>query len=766
MKKAILFSIIALGFTAMTSQIVLLREMLVVFYGNEISISYILASWLIGGALGSLILGRLADKIKDTTRTFVFSQLLLAGILPLAIIAVRSIKFFLELSPGEIIPFSYILIASFTVLVPLCALLGFTFTISCRVFKPDFGTPSPASKIGTVYMLEASGAMIGGLLASFFLVRMMTAMNIMLFLGLINVAAAISVSFLERQKKARTFLMTLSLVMLIIGCLMGSAGIWGKIDRLSVKKQWQGYDLLATTNSIYGNIAVTKRGEQRSFFKDGLRLYTVPDEKTAEESVHFTLLEHPDPRTVLLLGGGPGGTIKETLKHNVDAIDYIELDPEIIKVAECYLLEEESAYLKNKKVRIENVDGRFFIKNTDKKYDCIIINIGDPRTAQLNRYYTVEFFKEVSKILKDKGIFAISLTSSENYINNQLRDFLASIYRSLKIVFKDTKIIPGNVAYFLSCKNGEVLTYDYNILEERRKERGVDAKYVRDYYLFSRLSPEKIEYIEDVLEKGERTRINHDFKPVSYYYAMVSWASLFRDSLFKKILENTDEEKIRHVTLFMIGTLLLVGGVIRKKASFRKQAVMTAVMTTGFTEMTFQIVILLSFQAIYGYVFYKLSLILTSFMVGLVLGSMVILKNMDKEENCIGKFITTQIAVCVYPLILPLLFIMASRSGGSDTSWIWANIVFPFTPVIAGFIGGVQFPLAGKIYLGKDKTVGKIAGINYGMDLIGACLGAVLTGTFLMPVLGIYKTCFLVATVNFAVLILLLFSLKKKPKLR
>lgn len=759
MKKAISFSVILVGFTAMASQIILMREFLIVFYGNEVSIGFILASWLIWGAIGSWILGRIADRVKYRITLFSFCELLLSILLPLSIIAIRSIKSILGVAPGEVIAFFPMVLSSFIILAPTCALLGFMFSLGCRIYETK--TDVLAAKIGIVYILEAMGSMIGGLLVSFILIRLLHSIHIMAIFSLLNILAAFFLQLFSKETKPKPFFVTISAMLLIVGISMWLFKGWDSLHQYSLKKQWKGYELLTSRNSIYGNIAVAKRDIQHSFFNNGLHLYTVPDKLTAEEAVHFALLEHSHPREVLLIGGGVGGLLEEILKHPVKKVDYVELDPLIIKMAKEYLPQEDYSFLNEPRVDIKNLDGRFFVKRTAKLYDCVIIHLGDPYTAQLNRYYTVEFFKEVKGILKEGGIISFSVTSSENYISPELGDFLRSIYVSLKEVFEDIKVIPGDTAYFLASTQKGVLTYDFNILMDRARGRKLNIKYVREYYLFSKLSPERVAYIEDSLHRRNGVKINYDFRPISYYYDIIFWASHFRDSLFRKLLKVTTEDRIWKVAFGIYAFIFLLGSSrIKNKIAYRKATLM-AVMTTGFAEIAFQIVVLLSFQIIYGYVFYKLGLILTSFMIGLTLGGWWIIRIMPRLKKDLTVFIWTQVSICVYPLILPLFFWWLSTSKGEVTSWLGSNIIFPFLPIIAGFIGGFQFPLANKIYLGKRDEIGRVAGLSYGMDLLGACLGALLTGAFLVPLLGIPKTCLVVALMNFTVLLLLFLA---KPK--
>ncbi len=56
-----------------------------------------------------------------------------------------------------------------------------------------------------------------------------------------------------------------------------------------------------------------------------------------KEVAHFPLLAHPDPREVLLIGGGVAGDVRETLKHPVSSVTYVELDPLLIEAAQAHL---------------------------------------------------------------------------------------------------------------------------------------------------------------------------------------------------------------------------------------------------------------------------------------------------------------------------------------------------------------------------------------------------------------------------------------------
>ena len=730
-------SIIVIGITAMASQIIFMRELLVVFYGNELSIGFIFASWLIGGAIGSGILGGFADRVKYKITAFALLQVSLSMLLPLEIIAIRSIKNVLNISPGQIIPLAPMIISSFILLVPICALLGFLFALACRIYK----TP------GDVYILEGFGAAMGGALVGSLLVRLLNPVVIMGILAASNVLiAALLISYSAENRFKRKAIAIVILVFAAASFVFMCKG-WDSIEASSLKNEWRGDDLIASDNSVYGNIVLTKRPGQFSFFDNGLHLYTIPDKERAEEAAHFALLEDQRPEDLLLIGGGAGGLVGEALKHPLKRIDYVELDPLIIEMAGTYLPEEYSAPLSDPRVKIENTDGRFFIKGTEMRYDCIVIDVGDPYTAQLNRYYTHEFFEEAKRVLKPGGIIAFGLTSSENYINKELKDFLRSIYATLKKSFKDVLIIPGETAYFLAADKEGILTHDYIILMERARSRKIDLQYVREYYLSSRMSPQRIAYIKNMVTNRPGAKINYDFRPVAYYYNTAFWTTMFRESFFTNILKWADAKRVWAVIFVLYGLVTLFGmfNALRKR-SFERM-VLVSLAGAGLTSMAVQIIIMLAFQVVYGYLFYKLSVLLALFMAGLVLGGWCSVRIIPGLKDARPAFILNQCAFSLYTLIMAFLS--------------WQNMVFILLPALAGFVGGFQFPLANYIYKKGEAAAGKAAGLTYGIDLAGSCLGALLTASFLIPLLGIPQSCLALAGLNLAILSGFIFSFRR-----
>ena len=801
-RKGLLFALVMIGFTSTGGQIIVVREFIIVFYGNELCLGLILANWLLWGAVGSWALGRLADRIKRRTGVLASCEIFLAFLLPALIFAARSARAILKVQPGELLGILPISIFTFIILAPLCAILGFLFALGARMYPSARG----AKQIGHVYILEGIGASAGGLLISLLMIRYLNSIQIAMIIGALNLAAAASLrTFLGRKTSVKVLfrgaiigLLAVNIYLLIPdevapllstsqippnpplqrGGIEGSAegGLGDAIAPLkannlhlrSLLVQWGMLGLKASENSIYSNLTVVGGESGYSFYSNGLNMFTVPNPASAEQVAHFPMLEHPDPRKVLLIGGGVGGSLGEILKHPVEEVDYVELDPMVIELAQEWLDSRSLAPLSDPRVRVANVDGRLFVKRVRRKYDVVILDLPDPFTAQLNRFYTREFFREVRDILAERGLFSLGIFSSANYISDEHQKFLNCVYRTLEGVFPEIITIPADdQIFFIACKTEGVLTYDREILSARLDERQVESLYVSAYQMPAWLEPWRVRTFSERIREPQDVSINRDFRPVSYYYDMILWTTQFAprsrlESGYKGIFKAAAHLNLWWFVLpaFVAGAALF--GIGNWKQQVRREYILIAVMVTGFAEIAFEVIVSLAFQIIYGYMYYKLGLILTAFMVGLILGSIIMTSIMDKLKNDLRTFMLTQVAVCIYPLIL-LVSLWAFEGGRAY--FLGANVIFPILPVIAGFMGGFQFPLATKIYLKHKTRVGRVAGLTYGVDLAGACAGAFLVSAFLVPIIGIPNTCFAIVLLSIVALVLLMQSYFRRAEL-
>ena len=300
--------LLLIGFTATVAQILLMRELLVVFYGNEISLGLLLASWLLWTGTGSSLFGRSSAWLDDPRKAMAGLQTLLALMLPLTILAVRSAKGIFITVPGEMLGPWPMLLTALVVLCPFCVLSGGAFSVGSRMVAQETAAAA-ASATGSVYLLEAIGAGIGGLIASLVLVRQFTSFQVAFAVGMLNLLAA--ASLIVHKPLWRRVAYGVVVLTFAAGLIPFAAP---RVETLSLARLWQGFHLLKSRNSAYGNLAVVETGEQPTLLENGLVLFTVPDPQAAEESVHYALLQHPAPRSVLLIGGGLNGSVGRSAK--------------------------------------------------------------------------------------------------------------------------------------------------------------------------------------------------------------------------------------------------------------------------------------------------------------------------------------------------------------------------------------------------------------------------------------------------------------------
>jgi len=755
MRRPFAHSLVLLGITAVSSQIILIREFFTAFYGNELSIGFILAIWFLGGAVGSVFIGNLlADKLQNKLLIFSATQTFIGLLIPCGIIFARILRPLFGIGIGEIAGLTIFIASSGMVFFPIAAGLGFLFVVGCKIVSRD--DPSEAS--GRVYTLQAIGSAAGGIITSLVLIRYFGALHIAcILLGLHLVS-----SFFLLGKKPLLKYSSLFLASLL--AFAATSGGIDFLDRKSLELKWRPFRLMESRDSIYGRTTVTKTENgvpgasesQLNFFTNGLFLFASHDTLTSEESAHFPMAQSPSPEKILLIGGGTSGIMAEILKYpSVKSVDYVELDPLIISSGKKFLQDMPFYALDDRRVTIENTDGRYFIKNTKNLYDVIITCLPNPYTAEINRFYTKEFFEEVKRVLGQNGVLGFSVSSSENYLSKEQRLFLKTLFQTAKSEFAEVKIVPGDTAYFLASDKKGTISLSAEKIASSLKLRGIKTAYMRDYYLYSKLSEERLNFLHRSVHSSGTVRKNRDFYPISYFYDMVLWSSYLDFKLAKFFMFFTRKRLLSFISAFF-AVLFIIFVMRRRNKNFKKEVTLLALCTTGLSEISFEILILLAFQIIYGYLYYQIGIIITSFMFGLACGSIYIIKRLPEILRPLKTYIKVQAAVFIYPLLLLACFKIFSNISAYPLHRTASAGLFAMLPFVAGFVGGIQYPLANKICFTNAVPVEKTAGITYAVDLIGAFIGALLLSAFLVPILGIPATCLLVALLNALTLALLL----------
>jgi spermidine synthase len=745
----VLAVLMLIGFTAVIAQIVLLRELMVVFCGNEMSLGLMLASWLLWTAIGSSGLGRLASRSPQRRRLMAFLELLVALTFPLAIYLARASKGAFQSVPGEILGPGPMILTSLVVLSLFCLLSGGLFAVGSRLFAQEAGTSTLAGT-SNVYLLEALGSGLGGILASLLLIRYFTSFQIAALLCLLNFlgAASLAIRSVRRRRAAGLALVgVFAFLVFPFGCP------W--LEKTSLKRFWSGFELVAARNSVFGNLAVVQTKGTRSLFENGLVAFNAPDPAAAEEAVHFALLQHPAPQSLLLIGGGVNGSLSQALQHpSLERIDYVELDPTVLDLAQEYFPAAWAPLRADPRVHVHNTDGRLFLRTTNLKFDVLIVNLPEPQTAQLNRFFTLEFFQEAASKLTPAGVFSFQLKASEDYISPDLAEFLRCIDNTLRQVFPEVATIPGDTVHFFAAARAGSLTNDSRELIARLRARHIRTSYVREYYLPYRMMPDRVLDLESQIRPDADTRTNRDFAPVAYYFDVALWSTRF-NTAYRRVFQTMAAVRFLSVTLTLALVFFGLVALLRWLPAAENRSRASAgfcVAAMGFTLIGLEMLLLLAFQAIYGYVYQQLAIIIAGFMLGMTLGSRWGLRAAASATGLrdVRRLFSLQLLAALSPVLLYLLFNALAAIKNPATVFLASQILFPVLAVLCGLFGGYQFPVATRIFFSNSNRKASGPGTLYALDLAGACVGAVVLSSYLVPVFGFRETAWLMAVVNLA----------------
>jgi spermidine synthase len=756
MKKRIFLAILAMGFSGIAAEVLLLRELLVVFSGNELSLGIILANWLILEAFGCFFLGRNVEKSKYALEAYTVITILFSFFLLTAIFLTRILKIVLDISIGESIGFVPMMYSSFFILLPVSILHGMLFPFSCRMYS--MFSRQDASSAGRVYVYETVGTIIGGIVCTYLFIPYFHTYQAALGLTILNIIVCL-VLLAPSWKTGRfqkTTLVILSLLLFFSGHLIFT----GQADTLhhhSIKAQWKNLNIVHYQNSQYGNICVIENQGQYIFFQDGIPeiITPIPDLAFLEEFVHLPLLAHPKPEKLLILSGGAGGVINEAFKHaSIETIEYAELDPLLLDLLRKFPTSLIESELNDSRVTITNIDGPLFLKTTRNTYDLIFIGIMEPSNLQANRFFTKEFFSLVKKRLNNGGILVLGLPGSLMYVNEELKNLNSCIFHTLKGVFSYIRVIPGDGKnIFLSSDSQDVTAIDKDQIIERLHLRNIRANVIVPWHLEKKLHHGWQDWFSRFLE-GSSHKINYDFKPLGLFYSISHWNALFAPSL-RGLFRQFERINVRIIALSFALFLFIYVLFRSKQRRFLRAGIPLSIITTGFAGMIFSLMLIFTFQSMYGYVFSWIGLLVSSFMAGSAAGAMATTSLLSRLKNCLKCFIITDLTIIVFSFGLPFIFLMLHPYLGIPGVFILLKVLFLIISFICGFLTGAQFPLANRIYLRSSNGLSKTAGMLYASDLLGGWFGGIIGAVLLLPVLGLTHTCITVGLLKLTSFIVL-----------
>ena len=689
---------VALGFAASIFQLVILREFSFSIARNELAFVVAAGFWVVFCSLGSII--RVPEKAKRTS-----IPLLASLAFSLSISLIHLAKSLLGLKYYEATGIGLVLFLSPLLIGPPAFIIGLSF----RHFVEEYLENKHHQNKGYAkfFAFEAMGFFLGGLAFTFFLNNYTNPLSF----SLLPLALLPGIRKFYKKITSGAIIIALSALSVI------------SFDFI-LKKELDNAEILLNLGSGYGPVIAARKAGVTSLFSGGSLLATSEDRLANEEFIHMSLSAASPSvkKDVLFIGAGVTGQAEEIFKHNLNSLDFLEINPLISKLSRKGLASELSG-----KVGFIAEDPRLYLKKTGKKYDAILMNMPAPSALSLNRYFTEEFFSLAGSRLKSKGIFSFTIPSKREVLSPRFVNFNSSIINAIDRAFAERFIIPSDSMIIIASNTRAI---DSRYLLENFSRVNPAALFFTIHHFKDYLNPSMRVYAENMLDK--RIAANTDLSPSGFLNYLILEQTKFYPNL------KIGPDKFRQAAIIFIlffGLIMLASGCLSRKISC-----LLNIGVIGFSSIGLSSLIFILFQIYCGALYWKLGILIALFMGGLSIGAFLMSEIKAFRPNTLSG---------IYLLWAAVVFILFNNLkviGGAN----YSSLIFYLYSLVCGFLTGSSYPVLAQGLL-KNKFEGKdITLAIYSADLIGAFLGTLICGIFLIPFLGVPYTLLTLVLLNAA----------------
>lgn len=249
---------------------------------------------------------------------------------------------------------------------------------------------------------------------------------------------------------------------------------WGQnfvVDKVLFEAKTEHQHLVIFENDQWGRVMAL----------DGVIQTTQNDEFVYHEMLtHVPMFSHPNPKSVLIIGGGDGGILREVLKHpSVERVTHVEIDAQVIEMCREFFPNHSQDAFEDSRVEIVIADGVEFVNQTDKKYDVVISDSTDP-IGPGEVLFTSRFYQGVKNCLNPGGVFV-----AQNGVSFLQTSEVTTTAQRLSPLFSEVSFYQAAVPTYV----GGIMTFAWgsndlqpglvalDVLQARFKAAAIKTKY-------------------------------------------------------------------------------------------------------------------------------------------------------------------------------------------------------------------------------------------------------------------------------------------------
>lgn len=423
-RKVVLISILISGFTALAYEVLWTRQLILFLQTSIYAFSGMLAVFLTGIGIGSIVMNKIVDKLK--------TPLVVFGTLEL-IVGVLSILNLYLFGPLDSSLASRIL-SPIVLVFPLTFLFGAIFPLASLCYAKS--TSSSGASVGMVYTFNAIGNVTGSILAGFLFIGLLGSSSTVILLSFMNVALGLVLLWSEPNKPIRFKLKYLSAVPIVVVLALGFKG---KDPFLNIieKRVIEG----AYYYKIFHNRETTE-GTVTAFARDNLKRISINGVAQTHLCTETKLMAHlpvmlaEEVKKMLVVCFGMGTTVKSASIYDNLNITSVELIPEVYKCFKYYHNNPEEI-LNRENLNLIVGDGRNFLLLSSEKYDIITVDPSPPiYSAGTVNLYTREFLSLCRDHLRQRGVMCM-------WVPGGSEEDTLSILKTFYSVFPNTTVWKG-----------------------------------------------------------------------------------------------------------------------------------------------------------------------------------------------------------------------------------------------------------------------------------------------------------------------------------